>query len=179
MRTWFPGRWPSARAWLPARQPRCSATSSRANHRNWKRRTATSPATARRWTCLCRCTPFCIACCCRRSGGRGGVKRLVAPLPDHVGQVFLAQHPPLPVLNEGHDVRQQTDRVVGRQDGNAQQIAEADQDEQVLAVGPLTAQRPNHLIISHAEDEAAPPLADGLPAPAEAFHETGGFKRVR
>ena len=71
-----------------------------------------------------------------------------------VGQIFFAQHAPLPGADLRHHVGQQAQAVVGRQDGNAQQVAHGDQDEQVLHAAARLEGVARHIVAGHAVQDA-------------------------
>src|SRR5207302_5527812 len=70
-----------------------------------------------------------------------------------VRQILLAKHPPLPRRDLGDDVREQAQRVVRGQDGDAEEISHRDEDEQVLHAPPGLQRLPGHLVRGHAVDE--------------------------
>ncbi|MBI5829528.1 MAG: hypothetical protein HZB20_08325 [Chloroflexi bacterium] len=67
-----------------------------------------------------------------------------------VERVALAQHAAPPVVDERHDEWQQAQAVLGRQDGQAQQIAEADEHKQVLEAAALAGERAHLIVQGHA-----------------------------
>src|SRR6266508_2988686 len=70
-------------------------------------------------------------------------------LEDGVGNVPLPQHAPLPCGDLRDHERQQPQRVIGRQDGDAQQVTHGDQDEQVLHAGAGPQGLPRHVVGGH------------------------------
>src|SRR3989304_3016269 len=76
-----------------------------------------------------------------------------------VGEILLAQHAPAPVLDQRSDVGQQAQVVVWRQDGHPQQITEADENEEMLQVGPLTSEHDYGIVEEHAVERPGRPLA--------------------
>src|SRR2546427_2172483 len=74
-------------------------------------------------------------------------------LAQDVRHVAFPQHPPLPPRDLRRHVRQEPERVVGRQDRDPQEVAHRDQDEQVLHARPRAHGMPGHLVGGHPVDD--------------------------
>src|ERR671914_1851691 len=66
-----------------------------------------------------------------------------------VREVLLPQHASLPGADLRHDVGEQAERIVRRQDRHTHQVAHGGQDEEVLHAGPTTQRVAGHVMGSH------------------------------
>src|SRR5713226_6632953 len=70
-----------------------------------------------------------------------------------VGDVFLAQHAPFPRGDLRGHVRQKPERIVRREDRDADQVSHRDQNEEMLHAGARAHRVAGHLVRGHAVDD--------------------------
>src|SRR6266581_1813146 len=80
---------------------------------------------------------------------REGTGSRVGGSKHRIGNVFLPEHAPLPGGDIGDDVRQQAQRIVWRENRDADQVAHRDQDEEVLHAGPGAQGVARHIVRAH------------------------------
>src|ERR1051326_5008116 len=74
-------------------------------------------------------------------------------LAKRICNIALAEHASLPCADLRHDVGQQPQAVVRRQDRHAQQVAHSDPDEQVLHARARSQRMPRPVVRGHAVNE--------------------------
>ena len=91
----------------------------------------------------------------------GSLVYLYRRLENRVHQIPLPQHASFPIVDEWNNERQQAHTVIWRQDGYAEQVAEADQHKEMLQTAALFRQSPHLIVDRHAVKNLAEG-ADGM-----------------
>src|SRR5712691_11100753 len=91
----------------------------------------------------------------RRSGwlSKTALSDMASSLAQYVGDVAFAKHAAFPSRDLRSHMGQEPERVVGREDRHAQEVAHRDQDEQMLHAGPLPDRVARHLVGRHPIDD--------------------------